>query len=163
MKVLGRLPTAAVVAVLTVVNTAASSAVPPRETLEHTRTRARTASLLNRPSADSAVKLIFQMDAERQEAQSRLLFGLYPFRYAYPRPRPRLLFFYPSYIERNPPGKGVILWDVPHVSQHSRYWANIRYVRRVSIFGHGSYLDPREISEIGWDRALSRVPGVVVR
>jgi len=149
MKVLGRLPAAAVVAVLAMVNTAASSVDPPRETLEHTRTRARTSSLLNRPSADPAVKLIFQMDAERQEAQSRLLFGLYPFRYAYPRPRPRLLFSYPSYI--------------PYVSQHSKHWANIRYVPRVSIFGHGSYVDPREISEIGWDRALSRVPGVVVR
>ena len=98
-----------------------------------------------RPSTAPAVKLIIEMDAEGQRAESRRLFGLYPYPYAYPHPR--LLFYYPSYV--------------PHVGQHSRYWAAIHYVP--PLRGDGSYVDPREISDIGWYRALSRVPGVVIR
>jgi hypothetical protein len=163
MKVLGRRPAVAVVAVLAMMNMAASRVIPLREILEYTSTRTRTASLLDRPSADSAVKLIIEMDAERQQEQSRRLFDPYPYTYPYPR----LLFSYPSYIPHvvkwrriraSPPFWGVYSIHGYVNPPGIRYFDWDRTLARVP-----GILDPREISDIGWDRALSRVPGVVVR
>ena len=112
------------------------------------------------------------MEAERQQEQSRLFFN--PCAYPYLLTHTRLLYdhYYIPYVTSardiakwrqsrflpNYPTPSGVYWVHGFVGPDG-YWR--RYGRKLNRVP--GIEDPSEISDIGWERMLSRIPGVVIR
>lgn len=117
-----------------------------------------------RISTCRAVQLALDMDAESQQKEQRQLFD--PYYYLY---HPRLLPDEPVQIPYATKWVWIRLAD--YLSLHGVYWVHgfvgpdgvsyPQYGRRLNRVP--GIEDPSEISDIGWERMLRRVPGVVVR
>ena len=122
------------------------------------------ASRTFRPSTAAAVMLIIDMDAKSQQKEQRQLFN--PYYYLY---HPRLLPDEPVRIPHATKWVWIRLAD--YLSLRGVYWVHgfvgpdgvwyPQYGRKLNRVP--GIEDPSEISDIGWERMLSRVPGVVVR
>ena len=133
----------------------------PERILTYSSEASRTPGMF-RPSTAPAVKLIVDMDAKSQQEEQWQLFNPYYY-------HPRLLPYEPI---RNPHAtKWVRIRLADYLSLRGVYWVHgfvgpdgVRYPQYGRKLNRVPGIeDPSEISDIGWERMLSRVPGVVVR
>jgi hypothetical protein len=135
----------------------------PERVLTHSSDASRTPGMF-RPSTAPALKLIFDVDAKHQQEERWQLFN--PYYYLY---HPRLLPDEPIYS--SPATKWVRIRLADYLSLRGVFWVHgfvgprgfwySQYDRKLNRVP--GIDDPREISDIGWERMLSRIPGIVVR
>jgi hypothetical protein len=133
----------------------------PERVLTHSSDASRTPGMFC-PSTAPALKLIFDVDAKYQQEERWQLFNPYC-------DHPRLLPYYEPIpiafaarwwprIRAHPDLRGVY-WVHGFVGPRGFWYSQYdRKLNRVPGID-----DPSEISDIGWERMLSRIPGIVVR
>jgi hypothetical protein len=135
----------------------------PERVLTNSSEASRTPGMF-RPSTAPALKLIFDVDAKYQQEERWQLFNPYYY-------HPRLLSYYEPIpiahatklwprIRGGYPGLRGVYWVHGFVGPDGLWWYP-QYGRRLNQVP--GIEDPSEISDIGWERMLSRIPGIVVR